>query len=85
MPALASLAEPPQVFARDEQVINDALLKFMTALTVPIPGVKYKWCSDRNPFDNFQFGATNMEARTNGYLAAIALSASETAAKPPSF
>ncbi|KAJ9355344.1 hypothetical protein C8Q69DRAFT_530597 [Paecilomyces variotii] len=53
--------------ASDEQIVNQALMKLLTALTINIPNVKCEWSIARFLFKH-QFKHTTMEARTDGYL-----------------
>ncbi|KAJ5630023.1 hypothetical protein N7528_003680 [Penicillium herquei] len=55
---------------KDEQEVNDALLLFLKALTVSIPGVSMKWNSFRSPLDKVIFGENEMTARVDGFLGA---------------
>lgn len=58
-----------KVFARtkDEQIVNDALLELLRALTLNLPNTRCQWCSSRLAF-KVHFGIIGMEARTDGYL-----------------
>lgn len=54
----------------DEQVVNDALLHFLTAVVVYYTDAKCQWTSARSPFGKIEFGKNSMKARTDGYLVA---------------
>ncbi|CAI7599472.1 unnamed protein product [Penicillium glandicola] len=54
----------------DEQIVNDALLQFLTALVIYYPDSKCQWTSARSPFGKTKFGQNSMKARTDGYLTA---------------
>ncbi|KAJ6089623.1 hypothetical protein N7467_004839 [Penicillium canescens] len=58
-------------FTKDEQIVNDALLLFLRALTITIPNAQCKWSSARAPFDPVRFGTNTMTARNDGYLQGI--------------
>src|SRR5271156_2624486 len=56
----------------DEQIVNAALLNFLTVVTIAHPNVCLRWCSARRAL---QFvcnapnrGAVKYQARTDGYL-----------------
>jgi hypothetical protein len=56
----------------DEQIVNTALLNFLTAVTIAHPSVRLRWCVARKAlqFDckNEIHGAVTYQARTDGYL-----------------
>jgi len=53
--------------ASDEQIVNQALIQLLTALTINIPDVKCEWSIARFVFKH-EFKYTTMEARTDGFL-----------------
>ncbi|KAJ5902346.1 hypothetical protein N7495_002874 [Penicillium taxi] len=57
--------------AKDEQLVNDALLKLLTAFTVHIDTMKCEWTIARSPFPSVEFGDNYMTARTDGFLQAM--------------
>lgn len=52
---------------RDEQIVNQALITFLDAITMNIPDVKCGWSMARVAFTR-NFKNASMEARTDGYL-----------------
>jgi hypothetical protein len=56
----------------DEQIVNTALLNFLTAVTIAHPSACLRWCLARKTlqFDckNENHGAITYQARTDGYL-----------------
>ncbi|KAJ5427083.1 hypothetical protein N7465_002153 [Penicillium sp. CMV-2018d] len=55
---------------KDEQLVNDALLLFLRAVTIFPYKLRCEWYSARSPFDTASFGINSMTARTDGYLEA---------------
>ncbi|KAJ9320522.1 hypothetical protein DTO027B5_3030 [Paecilomyces variotii] len=53
--------------ASDEQIVNQALIQLLNALTINIPDVKCGWSIARFVFKH-DFTLTSMEARTDGFL-----------------
>ncbi|OQE13169.1 hypothetical protein PENFLA_c053G08086 [Penicillium flavigenum] len=62
---------PYRAFTKDEQIVNDALLQFLKAVTLSIPNVKCRWSFARSPFGKVDFGENEMTARVDGYLEGI--------------
>ena len=65
----AADADPPlNMRTSDEQIVNDALLHLLKALTMNVPGVSCRWSSARAPFERVRFGDNSFVARIDGYL-----------------
>lgn len=55
---------------KDEQIVNDALVLFLRAVTIFPSELRCEWYSARSPFNTASFGNNSMTARTDGYLEA---------------
>ncbi|CAG7941687.1 unnamed protein product [Penicillium nalgiovense] len=67
----AADSDLPYARTKDEQLVNDALLLFLRALTVHLPDMRCEWSSIRSPFMTASFGDHEMTARIDGCLVGI--------------
>ncbi|KAJ6100796.1 hypothetical protein N7499_000426 [Penicillium canescens] len=73
-PTHESSSPPPikkRFITKDEQIVNDALLLLLRALTITIPNAQCKCSSARAPFDPVRFGTNTTTAHNDGYLQGI--------------
>ncbi|KAJ5812433.1 hypothetical protein N7474_008734 [Penicillium riverlandense] len=65
------LEDSPIEHTNDEQIVNEAMLEFLKAITMTIKGCLCKWTPGRAPFESMNFGKDTMTARTDGFLRAF--------------